>query len=163
SVADKHSVETIRKLLEAAKPRQFKESVELAVNLRDIDLSVPKNRVDEEVVLPKGRGKPIRICVFASGEPALKARNVADLVIQPAYVETTMGPAVKYLYGDLDGPRRSGQETARGGSCLSMRQGAGSRDREHPRDPRTAVPGDPQETLGPRDDYGRKEQSASAR
>jgi len=82
-VADKHSVEIIRKLLEAAKPRQFKESVELAVNLRDVDLSVPKNRVDEEVVLPKGRGKPIRICVFASGELALKARNVADLVIQP--------------------------------------------------------------------------------
>src|SRR5207244_11768946 len=66
---------------------QFKESIELAVNLRDVDLSVPKNRVDEEVVLPKGRGKPIRICVFASGELALKARNVADLVIQPQEIE----------------------------------------------------------------------------
>ena len=87
SVADKHSVETVKKLLEAAKPRKFKESVELAVNLRDVDLSVPKNRVDEEVVLPKGRGKSIRICVFASGELALKARNVADLVIQPQEIE----------------------------------------------------------------------------
>src|SRR2546423_5864771 len=87
SVADKHAVETIGKLLEAARPGQFKESVELAVSLRDIDLSVPKNRVDEEVVLPKGRGKPIRICVFASGELALKARNVADLVIQPQEIE----------------------------------------------------------------------------
>jgi len=86
-VADKHSVETVKKLLEAAKPRKFKESVELAVNLRDVDLSVPKNRVDEEVVLPKGRGKSIRICVFASGELALKARNVADLVIQPQEIE----------------------------------------------------------------------------
>src|SRR5438093_6704126 len=50
------------------KPRAFKESVEVAVNLRDVDLSVPKNRVEEDVVLPKGRGKPIRVCVFASGE-----------------------------------------------------------------------------------------------
>ena len=86
-MADKHSVETIKKLLEAAKPREFKETVEVSVNLRDVDLSVPKNRVDEEVVLPKGRGKPIRVCVFASGELALKARAVADLVIQPQEIE----------------------------------------------------------------------------
>ncbi len=86
-MADKHSIETIKKALEAAKPREFKESVEVSVNLRDIDLSVPKNRVDEEVVLPKGRGKPIRICVFASGELALKARGAADLVIQPQEIE----------------------------------------------------------------------------
>src|SRR5207247_2155649 len=84
---DKHSVETIKKLLEAAKPREFKEPVEVAVNLREVGLSVPKNRVVEEVVLPKGRGKPIRVCVFASGELALKARAVADLVIQPQEIE----------------------------------------------------------------------------
>src|SRR5206468_1137719 len=86
-LADKHSVETIKKLLEAAKPREFKESVEVAVNLREVDLSVPKNRLDEEVVLPRGRGKPIRVCVFASGDLALKARAVADLVIQPQEIE----------------------------------------------------------------------------
>jgi large subunit ribosomal protein L1 len=80
-------VETIKRLLEAAKPRKFQESIEVAVNLRDVDLSVPKNRVEEDVVLPKGRGKPIRIAVFASGELALKARNVADLVIQPQEIE----------------------------------------------------------------------------
>jgi large subunit ribosomal protein L1 len=86
-LAEKHSVETIKKLLEAAKPRKFPESVEVAVNLRDVDLSVPKNRVEEDVVLPKGRGKRIRVAVFASGELALKARNVADLVIQPQEIE----------------------------------------------------------------------------
>ena len=86
-MADKHSVETIKKLLEAAKPRAFKESVEVAVNLRDVDLSIPKNRIDEEVALPKGRGKPIRVAVVASGELALKAKNAADLVIQPQEIE----------------------------------------------------------------------------
>ena len=80
-------METINKLLEAAKPRKFKESIEVSVNLRDVDLSVPKNRVEEDVVLPKGRGKPVQIAVFASGELALKSRNVADLVIQPQEIE----------------------------------------------------------------------------
>ena len=73
--------------MELAKPREFNETVEVAINLRDVDLSVPKNRIDEEVILPKGRGKPIRICVFASGELALKARAAADLVIQPQEIE----------------------------------------------------------------------------
>lgn len=80
-------METIKKLLEAAKPRKFKESVEVSVNLRDVDLSVPKNRVEEDIVLPKGRGRPIRVAVFASGELALRSRNIADLVIQPQEIE----------------------------------------------------------------------------
>src|SRR5437016_14535224 len=73
SVADKHSVETVKKLLEAAKPRKFKESVELAVNLRDVALSVPKNRVEEEAVLPYGAGTTFPVCLLASGAFALTA------------------------------------------------------------------------------------------
>lgn len=90
-MAEKHAIETVKKALEAAKPRQFKESVEVALNLREVDLSVPKNRIDEEIVLPKGRGKVMKICVFASGELALKAKDAADLVIQPQEIETYAG------------------------------------------------------------------------
>ncbi|OGS47126.1 MAG: 50S ribosomal protein L1 [Euryarchaeota archaeon RBG_16_67_27] len=86
-MAEKRSIDAVKKALEAAKPRGFKESVEIAVNLKDVDLSVPKNRIDDEVVLPKGRGKTVRVCVFASGELALKARAAADLVIQPQEIE----------------------------------------------------------------------------
>ena len=46
-MAEKHSSETVKKALEAAKPRNFKESVEVALNLREVDMSVPKNRLDE--------------------------------------------------------------------------------------------------------------------
>ncbi|HKZ99795.1 MAG TPA: 50S ribosomal protein L1 [Thermoplasmata archaeon] len=94
-MAEKRSVDAIKKALEAAKPRGFKESVEVAINLRDIDLSVPKNRIDEELALPKGRGKTIRVCVFASGELALKARAAADLIIQPQEIEEYAGDKTK--------------------------------------------------------------------
>jgi len=86
-LAEKHTIETVKKALEAARPRNFKESVEVALNLREVDLSIPRNRIDEEIVLPRGRGKPIKVCVFASGELALKAKNVADLVIPPEQIE----------------------------------------------------------------------------
>jgi len=77
----------MKKLQAESKKRNFVESVELAVNLKDIDLSNPKNRIQEEIMLPKGRGRPIRVGVFGSSEMAMKAKGVADVVIQPEEIE----------------------------------------------------------------------------
>jgi large subunit ribosomal protein L1 len=82
-LAEKSTVIAVQKALESAKKRNFVETVELAINLRDIDLSLPKNRIQEDIVLPKGRGKAIKVTVIGGGELALKAKNVADLVIGP--------------------------------------------------------------------------------
>ncbi|EDY34665.1 ribosomal protein, L1P family [Aciduliprofundum boonei T469] len=77
----------VKDAIEKSKERKFLESVDLAINLKDVDLSIPKNRINEEVILPHGRGKEIKIGVFASGETALKAKNCADLVIAPEEIE----------------------------------------------------------------------------
>jgi large subunit ribosomal protein L1 len=82
-LAEKSTVIAVQKALESAKKRNFVETVELAINLRDIDLSLPKNRIQEDIVLPKGRGKAVKVTVIGGGELALKAKNVADLVISP--------------------------------------------------------------------------------
>jgi len=74
-------------VLESAPQRKFTESVEVAVNIKDVDLSIAKNRVEDDVVLPKGRGKTIKVCVFGSAELAQKAQGVADLVVQPQDIE----------------------------------------------------------------------------
>ncbi len=77
----------VKEAIEKSKERKFLESVDLAINLKDVDLSIPKNRISEEVILPHGRGKEVKIGVFASGETALKAKNCADLVIAPEEIE----------------------------------------------------------------------------
>ncbi len=82
-MAEKPTVVAVQKALESAKKRKFVETVELAVNLRDVDLSLPKNRIQEDIILPKGRGKQVKIAVIGGGELALKAKDVADLVITP--------------------------------------------------------------------------------
>ncbi len=82
-MAEKPTVTAVQKALESAKKRNFVETVELAINLRDVDLSIPKNRIQEDIVLPAGRGKILKICVIGGGELALKAKDVADLVISP--------------------------------------------------------------------------------
>jgi large subunit ribosomal protein L1 len=82
-LAEKPTVTAVQKALESAKKRNFVETVELAINLRDVDLSIPKNRIQEDIVLPAGRGKILKICGIGGGELALKAKDVADLVISP--------------------------------------------------------------------------------
>lgn len=86
-MAEKKTIKVVKEALESSKPRKFTESVDMAVNLKDIDLSIPKNRVDDEILLPKGRGKPVKIAVFGSGELAVKAKKVADLVITPDEID----------------------------------------------------------------------------
>ncbi|MCD6481442.1 MAG: 50S ribosomal protein L1 [Thermoplasmata archaeon] len=82
-------VETVKKALdeENNKKRKFVQSVELVINLKDVDLQKPQNRIDEEIELPKGRGRPAKIGVFASGELAFKAKDVADVVITPEEIK----------------------------------------------------------------------------
>jgi large subunit ribosomal protein L1 len=82
-LAEKPTVIAVQKALEGAKKRNFVETVELAINLKDVDLTIPKNRIQEDIILPNGRGKVVKVCVIGGGELALKAKNVADLVITP--------------------------------------------------------------------------------
>ena len=87
-MAEKSTVMAVQKALESAKKRNFTETVELAINLVDVDLTIPKNRIQEDIILPNGRGKSVKICVIGGGELALKAKDVADLVITPEELGT---------------------------------------------------------------------------
>ena len=63
--------------------RKFKQTVDLAINLQNVDMNLPKNRIDEDIILPKGRGKEAKVGVFAQGEGAALAKKAADVVFQP--------------------------------------------------------------------------------
>jgi len=73
--------EAVARAIDEAPERNFRETVDLAINLRDLDLNDPSNRVDESVVLPSGTGQETRIVVFAEGETAVRAEDVADDVL----------------------------------------------------------------------------------
>jgi large subunit ribosomal protein L1 len=73
--------DAVSRALEESPERNFSETVDLAINLRDLDLDDPNNRVDESIVLPSGTGQDTRIVVFAEGETALRAEEVADEVL----------------------------------------------------------------------------------
>jgi large subunit ribosomal protein L1 len=79
-MADQEIEQAVSRALEDSPERNFRETVDLAINLRDLDLNEPSNRVDESVVLPEGTGQETKIVVFAEGETALRAEDAADEV-----------------------------------------------------------------------------------
>lgn len=80
-MADTEIAQAVTRALEESPDRNFRESVDLAINLRDLDLKDPSNRVDESIVLPGGTGRETVIVVFAEGETAARAESVADEVL----------------------------------------------------------------------------------
>jgi large subunit ribosomal protein L1 len=80
-MADTEIENAVTRALEDAPPRNFTETVDLAINLRDLDLNDPSNRVDESIVLPEGTGQETKIAVFAEGETAVRAEEVAERVL----------------------------------------------------------------------------------
>ncbi|MEM2187912.1 MAG: 50S ribosomal protein L1 [Nitrososphaerota archaeon] len=73
-------VKAMEKARQAGKPRNFKQSIELIVNLQDIDLKKPENRIYEVIELPHGRGgKPAKICLIAGPALATEARKIPEI------------------------------------------------------------------------------------
>jgi large subunit ribosomal protein L1 len=94
-MAEQKTIDAVKQAIQSSKARKFKESVELSVNLKDIDLSVPKNRIEDDILLPKGRGKEVRVAIFGSGEIALRAKGKVDRIIQPNEIEEIAGDKKK--------------------------------------------------------------------
>jgi large subunit ribosomal protein L1 len=82
----------VKEAKEKSEKRNFTQSIELILNLQDIDMKSPEGRLQEIVELPHSIEKPNKICVIASGELALKARKAnANLVIEKAELESLAG------------------------------------------------------------------------
>jgi len=80
--------ESIKELRSKSEKRNFNQSVELIINLRDIDVKKPEGRIEEVIELPHPANKSVSVCVFATGDMALRARRAgADTVLQREDIE----------------------------------------------------------------------------
>ncbi|KAF5427898.1 large subunit ribosomal protein L1 [Candidatus Methanophagaceae archaeon] len=74
-------VGTVEEVLSAPE-RKFVESVEICINLKNVDLKQPKNRINLDINLPKSF-RELKIGVFASGEIALKVKEAGADALDP--------------------------------------------------------------------------------
>ena len=108
--------------------KKFNQSVELILDIKEIDMKSPEGRIQQVIDLPHATGKPNKILVVASGELALKAKqSKADRVMERAELEGLAGnkkelrklassfdvflseaplmPSVGRIFGPVLGPR----------------------------------------------------------
>ena len=95
----------VKEAKEKSEKRKFNQSVELVLNLKDVDMKSAEGRIQEIVELPYSPAKANKICVIASGELALKARKAnADHVVEKAELEGLAGKKreLRKLANDYD-------------------------------------------------------------
>lgn len=76
-------INAIKEAKEKSKKRNFTQSVELILNLKDVDMKSPEGRIQERIELPHSSPEKLnKMCIIATGELALNAKKAkADLVI----------------------------------------------------------------------------------
>jgi large subunit ribosomal protein L1 len=85
-------IDAVKEAKEKAKQKKFNQTIELILDIKEIDMKAPEGKITEVVELPHATAKPNRICVVASGETALKAKRAeADNVIERADLEALAG------------------------------------------------------------------------
>lgn len=93
SLNQKAILNALEVVKEKTKKKNFTQSIELILNLKDIDMKAPESRIREVIELPNSLpGKANKICIIASGELALKAKNEGvELVIEKRDLEVIGG------------------------------------------------------------------------
>jgi len=89
---NKTITEAIKQAKAKSGGKKFNQTVDLILNIVEIDMKAPEGKIQEVVELPHVTGKPNKICVVASGEFAMKAKNAqADKVIERADLDALNG------------------------------------------------------------------------
>ena len=92
----KNLLAAVKEVKTNANERKFSQSIDLAINLQNIDMKKPEGRIQERIELPNSVGKELKICVIASGEMAFKAKKAgASLVVERAALESLVGDKKK--------------------------------------------------------------------
>lgn len=85
-------LDAVKEAKEKSGQKKFNQTIDLIMNIKEIDMKAPEGKIQEVVELPHATAKPNKICAVASGETALKARRAnADNVIERADLDNLAG------------------------------------------------------------------------
>jgi large subunit ribosomal protein L1 len=89
-------------LLSSAPKKQFVQSVDIIINLKDLDLKKPEHQVDVYFQLPHGLGKQRKVCGLVGGELIEHATQVLDKAIVSNDFERLSKKEIKQLAQNYD-------------------------------------------------------------
>jgi large subunit ribosomal protein L1 len=83
----KEITKRVKETIEKTKKRKFNQSVEICVNFREINMESAENKLNLNVLLPKGRSKGVNIGVFADGDMNVRAKKLSKFVLNKKELE----------------------------------------------------------------------------
>jgi len=121
-LANEKILNAIKQLREKSGKKEFSQSVDLIVSLKEFDLKKPENKFTDEVILPHGKGRESSVIVFADnikdvGTEILTTEEVNDLAKNKRkakklvantdffLAEAKLMPVVGKVLGQFVGPR----------------------------------------------------------
>jgi large subunit ribosomal protein L1 len=124
----KDIIPKVKEALEKGKGKKFSQSYDLSVSFKQIDFKNPNNAIEEVAVLPKGRGKEVRICGLVDKELQTEAKaNCYKVVMAEEFnawkddskkikkladecdyfiAQANIMPKIAQAFGKILGPRR---------------------------------------------------------
>ncbi len=85
-------LDAVKEAKEKSGKKKFTQTVDLILDIKEIDMKAPEGKIQEVVELPHAPAKLNKICVVASGELALKARRAnADNVVEKDGLDALAG------------------------------------------------------------------------
>lgn len=84
--------ESIKYLRENSQKREFEQTFDMAVNIRNIDLKKTENKFSKDVILPCGRGKSVEVGIISDSIPeaALKKADIEKAASDKAAMKNIM-------------------------------------------------------------------------
>lgn len=76
-----HALTVLKAAKEAGSGRKFKQSVDLIINLKDLDLKKPEHQLDFYATLHHSHGRKVRVCCFAGPELREEGKAHCDTMI----------------------------------------------------------------------------------
>ena len=102
---DKKSIlRAVEETKKNSKKRKFSQTVDLIINLKDIDLKKPENRINELMEFPHSPKPKVKVTVFASGDLGFRAEKAgADKILGR--------PDIERLANDKKGAKKLTDDT----------------------------------------------------
>jgi large subunit ribosomal protein L1 len=89
---NKTIIEAIKQAKSKAGDKKFNQTIDLILDIQEIDMKAPEGKIQEIVELPRDTLKPNTVCVIAQGDTALRAKSAgAERVIERADLDALNG------------------------------------------------------------------------
>ena len=95
-------IETLEKAKESSKKRNFKQSYDLIINLKNIDFKKGGQEVNTFVTLPHELGKKVKVCALLGKESEQAAKGFVDRVIVADDFKKLKKSEVKKIAGEFN-------------------------------------------------------------